>query len=161
MMLVLLLTIAIWGSLRVGDDRLTRAGQPIRVGLVQGNVDQAMKWNPERASVIFQDYLRMTRQAMREGADFVLWPESSTPFFFEVERAQAEQVETLARQARVPILVGSDQIERGNPTKFYNSAFLVREDGSVGGVYRKMHLVPFGEYVPLKRVFFFAAPLVE
>jgi len=161
MMLVLLLTIAIWGSLRVGDDRLTRAGQPIRVGLVQGNVDQAMKWNAERASVIFQDYLRMTRQAMREGADFVLWPESSTPFFFEVERAQAEQVETLARQARVPILVGSDQIERGNPTKFYNSAFLVREDGSVGGVYRKMHLVPFGEYVPLKRVFFFAAPLVE
>ena len=45
--------------------------------------------------------------------------------------------------------------------KYYNSAFLVRADGTTGGVYRKMHLVPFGEYVPLKRLLFFAAPLVE
>src|SRR5262249_18325828 len=67
----------------------------------------------------------------------------------------------LARDAQVPILLGSDQIERGSPAKYYNSAFLVRADGTTAGVYRKMHLVPFGEYVPLKRVFFFAAPLVE
>ena len=61
----------------------------------------------------------------------------------------------------VPILIGSDQIEQGVPPKYFNSAFLVREDGSTGGVYRKMHLVPFGEYVPFKRMLFFAAPLVE
>ena len=67
----------------------------------------------------------------------------------------------LTRQARVPILFGSDQIERGRPTKYYNSAFLVRADGTTAGVYRKMHLVPFGEYVPLKQLFFFAARLVE
>src|SRR5262249_15021199 len=99
--------------------------------------------------------------AIGGGADIVLWPESSTPFYFEEERAGAEQVRTIARQARVPILLGSDQIERGSPTKYYNSAFLVQPDGSTGGVYRKIHLVPFGEYVPLKRLFFFAAPLVE
>ena len=45
--------------------------------------------------------------------------------------------------------------------EYYNSAFLVRPDGTTGGVYRKMHLVPFGEYVPLKQLLFFAAPLVE
>jgi apolipoprotein N-acyltransferase len=61
----------------------------------------------------------------------------------------------------VSILVGSDEIERGSPAKYYNSAFLVQADGSTGGIYRKMHLVPFGEYVPLKRILFFAAPLVE
>jgi apolipoprotein N-acyltransferase len=67
----------------------------------------------------------------------------------------------------VPILVGSDQIEwrvvndRRVPDKFFNSAFLVRSDGSTAAVYRKIHLVPFGEYVPLKRLLFFAAPLVE
>src|SRR5205814_6443679 len=54
-----------------------------------------------------------------------------------------------------------DQIERGRPDKYYNSAFLVRRDGTTAGVYRKMHLVPFGEYVPLRRLLFFAAPLVE
>jgi apolipoprotein N-acyltransferase len=61
----------------------------------------------------------------------------------------------------VPILLGSDEIERSVPPKYYNAAFMVRADGSDGGTYRKMHLVPFGEYVPLKRLLFFAAPLVE
>ena len=56
---------------------------------------------------------------------------------------------------------GRDQIERGRPDKYYNSAFLVGADGTTAGIYRKMHLVPLGEYVPLKRLFYFAAPLVE
>ena len=74
------------------------------------------------------------------------------------------QIRTLARQAKVPILLGSDQFARGAngvPTTFYNAAFLVGADGTTGGVYRKMHLVPFGEYVPLKQLLFFAGPLVE
>jgi apolipoprotein N-acyltransferase len=158
---VLLLTIAIWGSVRVGRAALTRAGESIRVGLVQGNVDQAAKWNADRASTIFQNYLALTRQAIQEGAELVLWPESSTPFYFEADRADAERIQSIARQAKVSVLLGSDQVEPGLPTKYFNSAFLVRDDGTVGGVYRKMHLVPFGEYVPLKRLFFFAAPLVE
>jgi apolipoprotein N-acyltransferase len=130
-------------------------------------VDQGEKWDATRASAIFQDYLALTRQSLREGAQLVLWPESSTPFYFDEDRAAADQVRTLARQARVPILVGSDQIDwrvdngRRVPDKFFNAAFLVRADGSTAAVYRKMHLVPFGEYVPLKRLLFFAAPLVE
>lgn len=103
----------------------------------------------------------MTRQAIQEGAQLVLWPESSTPFLFEEDPPGAAMVRTLAQQAQVPILFGSDQIERGRPDKYYNSAFLVRADGTTGGVYRKMHLVPFGEYVPLQRLLFFAAPLTE
>ena len=103
----------------------------------------------------------MTRQAIDGGAAIVLWPESSTPFHFEEQPEQAGRVRALARDAKVPILLGSDEIERGVPTRYYNSAFLLRPDGTDAGVYRKMHLVPFGEYVPLKRVLFFAAPLVE
>jgi apolipoprotein N-acyltransferase len=160
-MIALVVTVAIWGSVRVGRSELTRSGESIRVGLVQGNVDQAEKWNTERAANIFQNYMALTRQAIQEGAALVLWPESSTPFYFEVDRADAERIRTMARQARVTMLLGSDQVERGAPAKYFNSAFLVRDDGSVGGFYRKMHLVPFGEYVPMKRLFFFAAPLVE
>ena len=153
--------IAAWGSWRVARAELTGAGEPVQVGLVQGNVDQAEKWNPARGAAIFQEYLNLTRRAMDGGAEFVLWPESSTPFNFEEDRASADRVRTLARQARVPILLGSDQIERGRPDKYYNAAFLVRADGTTADVYRKMHLVPFGEYVPLKQLFFFAARLVE
>jgi apolipoprotein N-acyltransferase len=159
--LLLVLSVVLWGTRRIVRGDLTRSGDPIRVGLIQGNVDQAEKWDDARASAIFANYVRMTRQAIAEGAQVVLWPESSTPFYFEEDRANADQVRRVAREARVPILLGSDQIERGVPTRYYNSAFLIAPDGSSAGVYRKMHLVPFGEYVPLKQVFFFAAPLVE
>ena len=159
--LVIVLGVAIWGGRRAAASEWTHTGERIRVGMIQGNVDQAQKWDVARASTIFQDYLRMTRQAIREGAELVLWPESSTPFLFEENPAEAAQVRALAQQARVPILFGSDQIERGRPDKYFNSAFLLRADGTIGGVYRKMHLVPFGEYVPMQRLLFFAAPLTE
>jgi apolipoprotein N-acyltransferase len=159
--LVMVVAVATWGSRRVARGDLTRAGEPIEVGLVQGNVDQAIKWDPTSADAIFRDYVRKTRQAIFEGAQLVIWPESSTPFMFEENPTGAEQLRTLVRQAKVSLIFGSDQIERGTPTKFYNSAFLLRPDGSVGGVYRKLRLVPFGEYVPMQRLLFFAAPLTE
>ena len=105
--------------------------------------------------------MRLTREAIANGAQAVLWPESSTPFFFEEDKPAAEQVRDIARTANVSIVVGSDQIVRGQPAQYFNAAFMVRPDGTTGGVYRKMHLVPFGEYVPLKQLLFFAAPLVE
>ena len=162
--LAVVIAVAAWGSHRAAVAEWTHTGEPIRVGLIQGNIDQSEKIDPARARAIFQDYLRMTRQAIREGAAFVIWPESSTPFRFEDDLFSAAQIRTLAQQARVPILFGSDQFVRGAsgaPTTFYNSAFLVRPDGTTGGVYRKMHLVPFGEYVPVKKLLFFAAPLVQ
>jgi len=154
--------VGVWGSARMRDNALTREGEPITVGLIQGNVDQADKWDERRASGIFREYLDMTRRAITDGAQLVLWPESSTPFYFEEDRPGAEQVRAIARETKTPILIGSDQIDRSTPqTKYYNSAFLVRPDGVTGAIYRKMHLVPFGEYVPLKALLFFAGPLVE
>jgi apolipoprotein N-acyltransferase len=153
--------VAIWGSVRIGRGDLLRSGAEVRVGLLQGNVDQADKWNDQRAAEIFRRYLAMTRQAVAQGATFVLWPESATPYDFGGDLQATDQMRGLARQLGVPILIGSDQVERGPLPKYYNAAFMVRPDGSDGGVYRKMHLVPFGEYVPLRRVFFFASRLVQ
>ena len=161
------IAVAVWGSVRVSRGDLTRIGDPIRVGLIQGNVDQAIKWNAANRAAIFDRYISLTRQAIGAGAGLVLWPESSTPFMFEEEPAGAARIRALAQQARVPILFGSDQIiwrsEGGRrlPDKTYNSAFLVRDDGQTAGIYRKIHLVPFGEYVPMRQLLFFAGPLVE
>ncbi|MBI3493362.1 MAG: apolipoprotein N-acyltransferase [Acidobacteria bacterium] len=157
----LVLGVAAWGSRRAAAREWTREGEPVRVGLIQGNVEQARKWDPAHATAIFEEYVRMTRQAIGAGAEFVLWPESSTPFRFEEDRTDADRLRALVRQARVPVLLGSDQFDHDARGKYYNAAFLLRSDGTTAGVYRKTHLVPFGEYVPLKRVFFFAAPLVE
>jgi apolipoprotein N-acyltransferase len=161
---VMVLVVAIWGARRAASADLTRAGEPIRIGLIQGNVTLEERMDRTRLLSIFQNYLSMTRQAIAEGATFVIWPEAATPFRFEEDVFSAARIRALAMQARVAILLGSDQVERnsaGLPAKYYNSAFLVRPDGTTGGAYRKMHLVPFGEYVPAKRLFFFAAPLVE
>jgi apolipoprotein N-acyltransferase len=160
----LLIVVTTWGARRAAAAEWTQAGEPVRVGLVQGNVDQAQKWDPARSEFIFNNYLLMTQQAIKQGAQLVLWPESSTPFNFEEsrDRALAERVRALARQARVPILVGSDQLDHSvSPPRYFNAAFLVNEEGATAAVYRKMHLVPFGEFVPFKTVLFFAAPLVE
>ena len=152
--------IAVWGSARVSRSTLTREGDPIRVGLIQGNVDQAEKWNPATSSAIFNEYLQMTGQAIAEGAQLIVWPEASIPFAFEEDRADAARLTEIARRAHVPILVGSNQLDPGPPPKLYNAAFLIGPDGTTAGVYRKMHLVPFGEYVPLKTLLFFAERLV-
>lgn len=151
--------VSIWGGMRLSSNALTQ-GQPIKVGLIQGNIAQNDKWNPARAGVILDRYLQLTRQASDNGAQFVIWPESSTPFYFEDDPA-GEMVRRLVRQIGKPLLLGSDEFETGEVTRNYNSAFLVDPAGATAAVYRKIHLVPFGEYVPFQRLLFFVGPLVE
>jgi apolipoprotein N-acyltransferase len=153
--------LALWGAGRLSANHLVGVGRPLRVGIVQGNVAQDEKWDRAEAHEIFERYLRMSRETVAAGARLIVWPESSTPFYFDVPSIETERLRDLARRSDAAILIGSDQWERGSPPRIYNAAFLVRPDGATGGVYRKVHLVPFGEYVPMKRVLFFAAPLVE
>jgi apolipoprotein N-acyltransferase len=163
---LLVLAAAVWGSARVSRAEWTREGQPVKVGLIQGNVSEeqrvAAQGTPEQAQRIILDNVRLTQQAIGAGAELILWPESAmTPYLFEDFPDAAAAVRRVAREGRVAILVGSDQVVRGTPNRWYNSAFLVRADGTDAGFYRKMHLVPFGEYVPMKRLLFFIGPLVE
>ena len=153
--------IAVIGATRVRDGRLANEGATLRVGLVQGNIAQEDKWNPALALPILQRYLDMSRQAIGAGAQVVFWPESSTPFFLEENPVLANEIRRLAMQAQTPFVVGSDQIERAQQNRFYNSAFLIGGDGQTRAVYRKMHLVPFGEYVPLRQLLPFVGPLIE
>jgi apolipoprotein N-acyltransferase len=159
----------IWGSARLSASPLQRAGDPVRVAVVQGNIEQEDKWNPELRDAITDRYIAMTRQALGAGATFVMWPESSTPFYFEHDIIRGAAIRRLAREANATLLIGSDQIEPVKATspdqrpesRYYNAAFLLGPDGKVAGVYRKMHLVPFGEYVPLQNLLFFVGPIVE
>ena len=158
-----------WGSARLRDSRLVSSGSPIRVAVLQGNIAQEDKWNPELRDAITDRYVQMTRDALAAGARFIIWPESSTPFYFERDIIRGGAIRRLAAEHQATLLIGSDQVEplRASPaadeasSEYYNAAFLVKPDGQVGAVYRKMHLVPFGEYVPLKTLLFFVGPIVE
>jgi apolipoprotein N-acyltransferase len=159
-----LVALGMWGSWRVAEGSLTRDGVPIRIGLVQGNVAQEDKWNPREARRIFTTHVAMTRDLVRRGAQYVIWPESSTPFSFEDPLASPEGddlLRSLARQERVPILFGSEQVIRSTPPEIYNAAFLLSPDGQTSAVYRKVHLVPFGEFFPFQQWLTFVAPLVQ
>lgn len=151
--------VSVWGGLRLSANELTN-GTPIKVGLIQGNIAQTDKWNPARAGMILDRYLQLSRQAVANGAQFLIWPESSTPFYFE-EDMSGGLVRGLVRELGVPLLLGSDAMEDGDPPKNFNSAFMLDTHGATAAVYHKIHLVPFGEYVPFQRLLFFVGPLVE
>jgi apolipoprotein N-acyltransferase len=160
--------IALWGSARLTRSDLNAAGDTVRVAVLQGNIAQEDKWDPAKSDSITDTYLQMTRQALAQGATFIMWPESSTPFYFENDLLRGGAIRRLATEGRATLLIGSDQLEpiKATPSpvqpepRYYNAAFLVRPDGSIGAVYRKMHLVPFGEYVPAKRLLFFVGTIV-
>ena len=149
-----------FGVWRLRDAALVTAGTPLRVAALQGNVAQDEKWNPRRSDAILAGYLEQTRRAAADGAVLIVWPEASAPFHFERD-ARGAEIRAVARETGAHLLVGSTLIEPGPDYRYYNTAFLVDPSGSTAGVYRKQHLVPFGEYVPLREALFFLSPLVE
>ena len=155
-----LIGVTTWGSRRLEHDVLVGQGRQVRVALIQGNIPQDQKWDDRQAGNILNTYLSMTREAAAKGAQLVIWPESSTPFPFLDDKAGGERIRALVRETGIELLLGSDQVDHQTKS-YYNAAFLVRKDGTVAGVYQKMHLVPFGEFVPLQQLLFFVGPLVE
>jgi apolipoprotein N-acyltransferase len=154
---------SVWGSARINEGHLVRDGAPIKVGLIQANIPQEQKWDPKRAPAIFDRYVTMTRQAVAQGAQVVIWPESATPFYYEEDAGGNQAIRKLARELATPLLFGSDQVEYDShgQARYYNAAFMLDPAGSTAAVYRKMYLVPFGEFVPFKNLLFFVGPLVE
>ena len=157
----LVAAVVAFGYWRLQDDSLLRAGSSLRVAALQGDVRQDEKWNPLRSDAILETYLSQTRRAVAAGAGLVVWPESATPFALDRD-PRGEAVRAVARETGAHLLVGTTQVERDPRTRYYNAAYLIEPaEGATAGVYRKQHLVPFGEYVPLRWALFFVAPLVE
>lgn len=159
--LVSVFGVAAWGEYRITSKALLVNGRPIRVALIQGNISQADKWNLNMRESILDTYLLMTRAAARHDPQLIVWPESSTPFSFEADYSGATAVRDVVRETGIPILLGSDQLEIASEVKYYNAAFLLGPSGETEAVYRKIHLVPFGEFVPFRKLLFFVEPLVE
>ena len=130
--------------------------QPLaRVAIVQPAIPQDVKWNPAKAPGILDVLQQTTREAAATRPDVILWPEAVTPLAVRGDAAMKEFVEAVAKQAKVPLLIGSLGLEHaGSPDeRWFNGAFLVTPDGGLAeNHYLKRHLVPFGEYVPLRPV---------
>jgi apolipoprotein N-acyltransferase len=126
----------------------------IRVSIVQGNIEQSIKWDPGFQERTIAIHNRLTREAGR-GADLIVWPETAVPFFLREGGPLSQQVLDLAKEMQSYLLVGSPDRTRDISSRYYNSAFLISPEGKIVQKYDKIHLVPFGEYVPLKSLLFF------
>jgi apolipoprotein N-acyltransferase len=141
----------------VGNVAWTRAeGAPVAAALVQGNVPQTAKWDPERRAAILARYERLTRAHL--GADLVVWPETAVPLFADRATGYLNGLATDARARGTTLLVGVPEREWvAGAKRYYNTVLAL---GEHQGRYRKRHLVPFGEYVPLRSILFFAEKFV-
>jgi len=126
-----------------------------RVAFVQPYIPQDVKWDPAKGPGILDVLEKTTLAAAGTLPDLILWPEATTPWAVRGDANARDFVESLARRARAPLLLGSVAIEnfRQPNEEWYNGVFAV---DPVTGVqttyYAKRHLVPFGEYVPLRPV---------
>ncbi|HKB07332.1 MAG TPA: apolipoprotein N-acyltransferase [Candidatus Polarisedimenticolia bacterium] len=148
-------------------------GETIPVAAIQPNVAQDRKWSPGAEAQILSDLVRLTREA--SGARLIVWPEAASPFSFrrparvgasgftvEPNQAYSEVVAGLARSLGATLIAGSvDYAAEGGDLRAFNSAFAFGPDGSILRTYDKVHLVPFGEYVPLHRLLFFVDRMAQ
>ncbi|MCK4739435.1 MAG: apolipoprotein N-acyltransferase [Deltaproteobacteria bacterium] len=138
----------------------------LSVALVQGNVEQSEKWEPLKKEQAVREYrtLSLTPDKSKTRPELIVWPETAMPFFFSYEEFLSRVVKNVAVEAESFLLTGAPYFEFGEDGKemnFYNSAFLIDKSGSIASRYDKVHLVPFGEYVPFRKVLFFVEKLTE
>ncbi len=133
----------------------------LTIGVVQANIDQARKWDAAYRMETLAQYDRLTK-TVGPDADLILWPEAATPFVFEQEPGYQSRVVDIMKDARAPLVFGSPAIRRhtDGTLSLLNSAYVLNRSGDVAGRYDKQHLVPFGEYIPLKPMLFFLDKLV-
>lgn len=121
---------------------------PIKVAVVQGNIPQSMKWDRTYEKFILDKYEFITLEAQESNPDIIIWPETSVPGILGRDKHIFSRVTNLARSIDTDLLIGTI---REIDSKFYNSATLVSKEGRILESYDKLHLVPFGEYVPLEK----------
>ena len=122
---------------------VSETGDPIRVSLVQGNIEQSTKWDPDSRGLILNTYLTLSEDEW--GREIVVWPEASLTFFRDMAIGVLGQISQHAESAGSSLILGlPDMDEDGH---FLNAAIAI---GGGNGEYFKKRLVAFGEYVPFE-----------
>jgi apolipoprotein N-acyltransferase len=127
--------------------------QTLRVAVLQGNIDQGVKWSVSWAERTLAIYEALTREAAAAGARLVVWPETAVPGAPDGDRLLEARLAELARETGAALLVGAVGLEftdEGQLAGIFDSALLYDASGQRLARYDKSHLVPFGEYLPLR-----------
>ncbi len=178
-MVGLLLMIYGYGIFRVQEiGRQMTTAPKVAVRIAQGNIDQSVKWNPQYQLETIEIHTALSmpgklsepgsppRPPLSKGGNhpfhLTVWPETAFPAFFQDINDLHRIVVGSVKQSGSWFLFGSPTYDRHDRNiTLFNSAFLLSPEGTIMGRYDKVHLVPYGEYVPLRRFFPFINKLVE
>ena len=138
---------------------LMAASPKIKVAVCQGNIKQGEKWKKEMVQTTLNRYAELTERV--KGARLIIWPETAAPFFYVRTPDLAAEVQKIAKDSGGYLLFGSPAYELTPEGEYYfNRAYLLNPQAETIGSYDKAHLVPYGEYVPLRRFFPFIGKMV-
>ncbi len=144
-------------ELRKADAAAAVESLPIKVAAIQPNVPQEQKWDPAFRDEIASRLQRLTLEAAKAKPLLIVWPETSVPGEVRNDAPMTRFAQDLAKQTGCNLLIGSQDssldAKPGAVRKYYNAAVLVDAKGEMTQVYRKMHLVPFGEFLPFAKWF--------
>lgn len=160
--IALLSAAIIYGNYRLsGNKDGAKEERSVKVAIVQGNIDQSIKWDPVHQKESMDIYRRLTENAYPYKPQLIVWPETAVPFFFQERSEITEEIYRISGESDALMIFGSPGYERTNSSvKYYNRAYWLSGGGRLAGYYDKVHLVPFGEYVPLKTMLPFVNRLV-
>ena len=157
--------VVLYGVFRISQvDTVTSVWEKMKVGIVQGNIDQGQKWSEDLMEFTVDTYTDMSEGLIAEGAELVVWPETAMPFLVESDKKYGPRVRDISDEHGVNLLTGSmayGYTFEGGKYRYFNSAYLYATDWAVPVRYDKVRLVPFGEYVPFKKVLPFLDKLTE
>lgn len=147
-----------WWSLRTPPP----PEKPFPAAVLQGNVSSDIYWDRisrEEIEALFDDHLLLSDQAWRRGARLIIWPEFSVPLCFSCSEPLYQDFKgrlyEFVRKTQSTLLLGTNETSQADQgTLYYNTALCLSPDLRITQYY-KMHLVPFGEYTPYKKIFSF------
>jgi len=157
----------VYGGVRIAQLQHEKYDGSVKIAMVQGDIPQSIKWDPNFRPSSFGVYVDQTLHAAREHPDLIVWPEAAAAFYVQPDNvyplaALASDAEyrqrllQLAREAHTPLLFGAPAL-RFTPEEIdsFNRAYLVSADGKIVDYYDKIDLAPFAEYVPARKLFGF------
>ncbi|MCX6565252.1 MAG: apolipoprotein N-acyltransferase [Candidatus Aminicenantes bacterium] len=144
------------------------AAESFPAAVIQGNVSSDLYWHEvseSRILEIFDEHLALTHQAAAGGARLIVWPEFTVPLCFSckegIYQISASRLKELTRETGATLLLGTNEVSGPwGDRKYYNSALCLSPDGTTSR-YAKMHLVPFGEYTPYKKILGFVEKITH
>lgn len=144
-----------YGVLRIaGMDKVLKDAPTMNVSLIQGNIDQSIKWRKDFQEETVNIYEELSLRRPHTEGSLIVWPETAVPFNFQDENDLHRQLSDLPIKTKSWFIFGSmSYARRKQGVDYFNSAYLLSPQGLILGKYDKVHLVPYGEYVPFRELF--------